>query len=182
MRKLKHHEQKLLKKVDFINWKSQNNLYYLQLMRRFRIQKREDLSLYNKYTKHILDLAKKIKELPAEDPFRTVATAQLLEKLYSMGLISTRRNLALAEKVSAAAFCRRRLPVVMVKSHMAQTIKAAVTFVEQGHVRIGPEVCRDPARLVTRNNEDFLTWTDTSAIKQHVMTYNEERDDFDIMN
>ncbi|XP_076454396.1 U3 small nucleolar ribonucleoprotein IMP3-like [Babylonia areolata] len=182
MRKLKYHEEKLLKKVDFLNWKSENNLYYIKLMRKFRIEKREDLTLYNKYTKHILDLAKKIKDLPADDPFRTVATAQLLEKLYSMGLIPTRKNLELALKVSAAAFCRRRLPVVMVKCHMAQTVKAAATFVEQGHVRIGPEVCTDPARLVTRNMEDFLTWTDTSAIKKHVMAYNEQRDDFDLMN
>ena len=36
---------------------------------------------YNKYTKHIMDLAKKIKELEPEDPFRTTATSQLLEKL-----------------------------------------------------------------------------------------------------
>ncbi|KAK7094560.1 U3 small nucleolar ribonucleoprotein protein IMP3-like [Littorina saxatilis] len=181
MRKLKYHEQKLLKKVDFIKWNTDNNLYQLQLMRRFHIQKREDLSLYNKYTKHILDLAKKIKELSPQDPFRTIATAQLLEKLYDMGLIPTRRSLALVEKVCAATFCRRRLPVVMVKSHMSQTVKAASTFVEQGHVRIGPEVCTDPARLVTRNMEDFLTWTDTSAIKKHVMAYNEQRDDFDLM-
>ncbi|KAL8559244.1 hypothetical protein ACOMHN_040368 [Nucella lapillus] len=182
MRQLKHHEKKLLKKVDFINWKAEKNLYTLKLMRKFRIEKREDLTLYNKYTKQILDLAKKIKELPAEDLYRTVATAQLLEKLYAMGLIPTRRNLELALKVSAAAFCRRRLPVVMVKCHMAQTVKAAATFVEQGHVRIGPEICRDPARLVTRNMEDFLTWTETSAIKRQVLRYNEQMDDFDLAN
>ena len=29
---------------------------------------------------------------------------------------------------------RRRLPVVMVKNHMAETLKAAVTFIEQGRI------------------------------------------------
>ena len=33
MRKLKHHEQKLLKKVDFLNWKSEHNLRELQVCR-----------------------------------------------------------------------------------------------------------------------------------------------------
>lgn len=37
---------------------------------------------YNKLTKNILDLAKKIKEMDSKDPFRASATAQLLEKLY----------------------------------------------------------------------------------------------------
>lgn len=34
MRKLKHHEQKLLKKVDFLQWKNEHNLRELQVRRR----------------------------------------------------------------------------------------------------------------------------------------------------
>lgn len=40
----------------------------------------------------------------------------LLEKLFGMGLINEKRNLQEATKVSASSFCRRRLPVVMVRS------------------------------------------------------------------
>lgn len=182
MRKLKYHEKKLLKKVDFIKWNSDNNLFQLQLMRKFFVQKREELLKYNKMTKQILDVAKKIKELDQQDPFRAASTSQLLEKAYTMGLIPTKQSLSLVEQISASSFCRRRLPVVMVKLHMAQTVKAATTFVQQGHVRVGPEVVTDPAFLVTRNMEDFLTWTDTSAIRKHVLTYNDQRDDFDLMS
>jgi U3 small nucleolar ribonucleoprotein protein IMP3 len=67
-----------------------------------------------------------------------------------MGLISTKWSLELVEKVTASAFCRRRLPVVMVRSKMADSIRLATQFVEQGHVRVGPEVVKDPAFLVTR--------------------------------
>lgn len=42
VRKLKYHEQKLLKKVDFISWEVDNNLKEVQVMKRYRIQKRED--------------------------------------------------------------------------------------------------------------------------------------------
>ena len=38
----------------------------------------------------------------------------------------------------------------MVRSKMADSIKLATQFVEQGHVRVGPEVVKDPAFLVTR--------------------------------
>lgn len=40
MRQLKHHEQKLLKKVDFLRWKNEDNLRELTVMRRYHIQAR----------------------------------------------------------------------------------------------------------------------------------------------
>jgi len=67
-----------------------------------------------------------------------------------MGLIPTKWDLALCNEVSASSFCRRRLPVVMVRSKMCGSVKMATKFVQQGHVRIGPEVVKDPAFLVTR--------------------------------
>ncbi|KPP60639.1 U3 small nucleolar ribonucleoprotein IMP3-like [Scleropages formosus] len=190
VRKLKFHEQKLLKKVDFINWEVDNNLHEVKVLRRFRIEKREDYTKYNKLSRSVRELAQKIRDLDEKDGFRTQATALLLEKLYSIGLIPTKQSLALTEKVSASSFCRRRLPSIMVSLRMAQNLKTAITFIEQGHVhildlvldiRVGPEIVTDPAFLVTRNMEDFVTWVDSSKIKQHVMNYNAERDDFDLV-
>lgn len=42
VRKLKFHEEKLLKKVDFINWKADNNIHEVKVIRQFHIRKRED--------------------------------------------------------------------------------------------------------------------------------------------
>lgn len=56
---------------------------------------------------------------------------------------------------------------------MSETIKEATKFIEQGHVRVGPEVVKDPAFLVNRSLEDFVTWVDGSAIRKHVLEYNE---------
>lgn len=55
---------------------------------------------------------------------------------------------------------------------MSETIKGATKLIEQGHVRIGPELVKDPAFLVTRTLEDFITWVDNSKIKQHILQYN----------
>lgn len=52
-------------------------------------------------------------------------------------------------------------------------MKEATKFIEQGHVRVGPEVVKDPAFLVTRSLEDFVTWVDGSAIRKHVLEYND---------
>ena len=49
-----------------------------------------------------------------------------------------------------------------------------MTFIEQGHVRVGPDTITDPAFLVTRHMEDFVTWVDTSKIKRTIARYNDE--------
>ncbi|XP_033344201.1 U3 small nucleolar ribonucleoprotein protein IMP3 [Bombus vosnesenskii] len=180
VRKLKYHEQKLLKKVDFISWEADNNLHEVKILKRYRIQKREDYTKYNKLSREIRELGEKIKEIDADHPFRIEQSALLLEKLYIMGLINTKWDLSLTQNVSASSFCRRRLPVIMVRNKMSQNLKIATQLIEQGHVRVGVEVVKDPAFLVTRNLEDFVTWVDTSAIKKHVLEYNDARDDFDM--
>jgi U3 small nucleolar ribonucleoprotein protein IMP3 len=97
--------------------------------------------------------------------------AQLLSKLYDMGVLNTSAKLSDVEnKLTVAAFCRRRLAVFMCMSKMSETVSAvcycphrpafyfisyfsrckAVKFIEQGHVRVGPDTITDPAFLVTR--------------------------------
>merc|ERR1712203_817524 len=74
-----------------------------------------------------------------------------LEKMYSIGLIPTKWNLDLCDKINASSFCRRRLPVLLVRSKMAENLKSATQLIEQGHVRVGTDIVKDPAFLVTRN-------------------------------
>lgn len=78
--------------------------------------------------------------------------------------------------------CRRRLATVLVRLKFAEHLKEAVTYIEQGHIRVGPETITDPAFHVTRNMEDFITWVDSSKIKRKVLQYNDKLDDYDLMN
>lgn len=77
-----------------------------------------------------------------------------------------KKSLVQCEKISTASFCRRRLAVVMVRLKMAETVREAATFIEQGHVRVGPDTVTDPAFHVSKSMEDFVTWVDTSKIKR----------------
>ena len=92
----------------------------------------------------------KIKQLPPDDAFRIKATEQLLEKLFNMGIINSRENIQVAEKISVSAFCRRRLAVLLCSLKFSETMKESITFIEQGHVRIGTETVTEPSMLVTR--------------------------------
>mmetsp|Transcript_6082 Transcript_6082/g.11532 ORF Transcript_6082/g.11532 Transcript_6082/m.11532 type:complete len:182 (-) Transcript_6082:532-1077(-) len=181
MRELKHHEKKLLRKVSLYSWKGEENIKVAKIIRRYHIQKREDYVAYNRICGNIQSLSAKLKTLKVDDPFRIAMTDQLLEKLFNMGLITTTKSLQKADAITTSSICRRRLPVVMVRMKMAQTMKAAITFVEQGQVRVGPNVVTDPAFLVTRNMEDFVTWVDSSKVRRTVQKYNDKLDDFDLL-
>ena len=63
MRQLKYHEEKLLKKVNFFQWKSDKNVREIQILRRYRVQNRDDYHKYNKIAGLITKLTSKLKEL-----------------------------------------------------------------------------------------------------------------------
>ncbi|KAG8754923.1 Small subunit (SSU) processome component [Serendipita sp. 396] len=182
MRELKYHEKKLLKKVDFLNWKQDHDHRETKVMRRYHLQDREDYHKYNKLCGQLRSFAHRLSLLPAQDPFRSKMEGQMLSKLYDMGVLNTTAKLSdIENKLTVAAFCRRRLAVVVCTLKMAETVSAAATFVEQGHIRVGPDTITDPAYLVTRNMEDYVTWVDTSKLRRTVMEYNDELDDFDLL-
>jgi len=181
MRKLKPHEQKLLKKVDPYYFKREENVRELKIIRRYHIQNRDDYTKYNMICGEIKMITNKLLAMEPEDRFRIEMTEHLLDKLYNMGIIHDKKSLAKCGKITASAFCRRRIPVVLVRLNMAENLKEAVTFVEQGHVRVGPNVVTDPAFLVTRTFEDFVTWVDDSKIRQKVLAYNDQLDDYTLL-
>ncbi len=181
MRQLKHHEKKLLRKVDLFSWKKEDNLRVAKILRRYHIQNREDYTSYTRIVGMVTKLSAKLKTLKPDDAFRVAMTDQLLIKLSDLGLIHQATSLKQAEDLTASTICRRRLPVIMVRLKMAETMKTAVTFVEQGQVRVGPHVVTDPAFLVTKSMEDYVTWVDTSKVRRTVQKYNDKLDDFDLL-
>jgi U3 small nucleolar ribonucleoprotein protein IMP3 len=173
LRALRWHERRLLKRADFLQWKSDAAEREVRVLRRYRIQRREDYTKYNRLVGVIHKLSSRLQALSADDPERISGTEQLLSRLYALGLISTSSSLAACERLTASSFCRRRLPVVLFRLRFASSISEAVRLVEQGHVRVGPEVVTDAALLVTRSMEDFVTWAEGSSIKAKVDAYHE---------
>jgi len=151
-------------------------------MRRYLITGRDDYKKYSSLCGMVTKLVNILKQVDPKDPFRVEMTDRLLEKLYNIGVIPTKKSLALCDKLSVSSFCRRRLATVLVRLHYAERLTEAVKYIEQGHIRVGPDTVTDPAFLVTRAFEDFVTWVDTSKIKRKVLQYNERLDDYDLLN
>lgn len=199
VRKLKHHEQKLLRKVDFTTYKGDNDHRDKKVIRQYMIQKPEDYHKYNRICgvrsaipilisvllislQSLRQLAHRLSLLPPDNAVRRKHEELLLNKLYDMGILSSKSKLSAVENnVTVSAFARRRLPVVMTRLRMAETVQAATKMIEQGHVRVGTETVTDPAYLVTRTTEDFVTWSVGSRIKKNIMKYRDQLDDFELL-
>jgi hypothetical protein len=69
MRQLKHHEQKLLKKVNFFQWKAENNVREIKVLRRYHVQDRDDYVRYNKLAGLVTKLTSQLKDLPHDVSF-----------------------------------------------------------------------------------------------------------------
>ena len=181
MRKLKYHEEKLLKKANFYSYKNENQ-NELKTIRRYHVQDREDYQKYNKIVGKVTKLVAKLESLPSSDPYRIEKTSALTKYLYDMGLINKDgQGLRACTRVNVAAFCRRRLPVVMQRLKMAESVSDAVKYIEQGHVRVGVETITDGAFHVTRTMEDHVTWVKGGTIERKIKEYTEKRDDFDLL-
>ena len=191
MRQLKHHEKKLLRKVDLYNYnhkqqkESFDTLRIAKIQRRYHLQNgRVEYIAYNKLIGQLTQLSTKLQLLSESDTFRIAMTEQLLQKCYNMGLLRSTNNMSLHDittQITVSQFCRRRLSSILVKLKMAPTCAMAVTLIEQSQIRVGPNIISSPAFLVPRTLEDYVTWVDASKIRRTVQKYNNKLDDFDLL-
>ncbi|GAB2295207.1 hypothetical protein Dimus_029382 [Dionaea muscipula] len=109
-----------------------------------------------------------------------------MHKLDSMMMKNVRRATLDADCAKGAALFFWLKNIVfhtfkLVKLRMAEFRKEAVTYIEQGHVRVGMETVADPVFHVTRNMQDFITWVDSSSFRRKVLQYHQKHDDYDVM-
>ena len=137
MRKLRHHEQRLLRHVDFSTYASEagskqgHSHRAAAVLRRFHITNRNDYTRYNRVVGLVTKLSSMLRDLDRDSPARVEMTNALLDKLYAMGILTTRKSLVQCAKLSTASFVRRRLAVVMVRLKMAENLREATEFIEQ---------------------------------------------------
>lgn len=121
---------RLLRKVDFHNYKSDNDHRENAVRQRYHLQDPLDYRKYNAMAGSLRQLAHKLSALdPETDPVRRQLESEVLDKLWRMGILKQNREqgagLSRVEReVTVSAFCRRRLAIVMVRSGMVENVKA----------------------------------------------------------
>lgn len=179
MRKLKFHEQKLMKKVDFYDWKNHSSLKKAAIVSKYRLSSRADYTHYQKIVGYIRKLAVLLKKDQGNEAFKKKLTEQLLEKLYVSGLIPDKSSLDCVDKVAVSSFLRRRLLVMLKHLKLVENLKESETYIHHGHIRVGSEVVKDPDFFVTRQVEDFITWNEASKLRKKIRSFHNQTDDYE---
>jgi U3 small nucleolar ribonucleoprotein protein IMP3 len=177
MRKLKYHEQKLLRKVNMDEWEETNSAREHAVTEKYHIAEREEYHRYNLIVGKIRRLALALAKLSDSEELKKSISAKLAGKLYALGIIESKTLLESA-KVTVSKVCSRRLSAVMAKAKMCPDIKTASRFVEHGHVILGARPVTTPGILVSRAMEGFVAWRPGSKIGRKVESFNGEEDDY----
>lgn len=176
-RRFKYPEKKMLRKVDFMQYKD-DNWHESYCIPKYNLTDREDYRRYLRLVGLMKSEMSALRVLPSSSKIRIEVTDQMLKKLYDMGLIEERLGLSEIDKLGVENFCKRRLSAVLVKQKMAGNHKLASDMIEHGHVRVGVTQVRDPAYLVPRALEPFVTWVDSSKIRKHVENFAAQAEDY----
>ncbi|EZG70626.1 U3 small nucleolar ribonucleoprotein IMP3 [Gregarina niphandrodes] len=179
--KLNYVEQKLLKKVNLFDYKD-NNVNMNRVISKFGLRSSKEYRQYNKVALEIQQLVAILRTLPSESEVRQKIGKSLLDKLYRLGIINDVSSLEVVENFGVSYLCRRRITWILKKIKMAQHTQHAIDLVQHGHIKIGNDVVKDPAMLVTRQMEDLITWADGSKYKKHISEFHDTKDDFTLLN
>lgn len=177
MRNLKYHEQKLLKKVNFLEWKKTNTTREQLVTGKYLLKGRDEYKKYNLVVGLIKKLSETLSRLKDSDPTKLVIAKKLINLLYDTGII-TEKTLLQCTKVTVSSFCERRLPMIVAKRKLVQSFAHADEFVQHGHIRVGTRIVNDTSLIIPRSMEEFVTWSDTSKIKVKIDEFNDEKDDY----
>lgn len=139
---------------------------------------------YQRIANQVNETIKSIKELNDKEhlEFKKQQFEILSNKLYEMGVLDSLNELESKSRINVERFCRRRLSYMVKVLHLAETVNSANEYITHGHIRVGPEIVKDPAFIVSRGLEDFITWSNTSKIKHTIKRFNEEYDDYEMLN
>lgn len=181
VRKLKYHESKLLKKVDFVNWKRDKSVHKATLMSQFHIHDEKEFDEYQRAVYNLQKLSQMLQQLPKDDAFRMVITKRICDRLYDLGIINLpEKGLYIIDRLHVSNFARRRLGVMMRTKKLVTDLTQADKFIQQGHVKVGPDTIRNPAYIISRKKEDFVTWADESAFRRKIGEFKGQEDDYDL--
>ncbi len=137
----------------------------LELLGRYGLRNKRELWIAKTFLSHIRRHARSLLGLPEEE--RKERERELVSKLYNMGILDNPHgtvddilNLAVEN------ILERRLQTIVYRRGLARTIYQARQFITHGHIAIGGRKVRSPGYLVSREEENLISYAPTSPIAE----------------
>jgi small subunit ribosomal protein S4 len=144
----------------------------MKIIGKYGLRNKKELWTAETIVRTLRHQARNLLALP--EPQRSEVGKSLLERLYKLGLIGKESSLDDILGLTSENVLERRLQTIILKKGMAKTIYQARQFITHGHIAINGKRVTNPGYLVTREDEDKITYALGSPIKDMMESKNEE--------
>ncbi len=136
-------------------WIKDRLIEEMELLGKYGLRNKRELWRAQTLLRRIRDKAKALLSLPPE--VRAVREAELIRKLYKMGLLESEQG-TVDEILGLTTehVLQRRLQTIVYRKGLARTIHEARQMIVHGHIAIAGRRVTSPGYLVSRDEEDLI--------------------------
>lgn len=143
-------------------WDSERMQEESVLVKEYGLRRKKELwrtnGLVSKYT------AKAKKLIKAIDDDSENEKVFLVNKLQNLNILSNGSKVEDVLAIKMRDFLERRLQTLVFRKGLARTILQARQFIIHGHIKVNEHVVISPSFLITKNNEEKITFNDLSTL------------------
>ncbi len=135
----------------------------MKIIGKYGLRNKKELWTAETIIRKVRHQARRLLALP--EPQRSEVGKGLLDRLFKLGLINKDASLDDILGLTSENVLERRLQTIVFNKGMAKTIYQARQFITHGHIAINGRRVTNPGYLVTRDEEDKITYAVGSPIK-----------------
>ena len=148
-------------------WRKETLLEEMQLVGEYGLRNKKELWIARSFIREIRAKARRLLALPPEE--RTMFEEPLISRLYKLGLVpSGEASLDDVLSLTVRDVLERRLQTIVYRKGLAKTIRQARQLITHGHIAVNSRRVRSPGYLVTRDEENFVTYYEGSPLARQV--------------
>ena len=143
-------------------WRSDILQSELKIMGQYGLRNKRELWRHKTMLSKFRGIARSLLGMPTNE--RVKLEAQLLRKLKRYGILPENAVLDDVLDLTIEDILERRLQTMVLRKGLAKSIYQARQLITHGHIAIGDRKVFSPSYLVTRDEEDKITYAPTSPL------------------
>jgi small subunit ribosomal protein S4 len=145
-------------------WIKQRLETEMKIIGKYGLRNKKELWTAETLIRKIRHQARTLLALP--EPQRSEVGKSLLDRLFKLGLVNKDASLDDILGLTSENVLERRLQTIVLKKGLANTIYQARQFISHGHISINGKRVTSPGYLISRDEEDKISYTVGSSIKE----------------
>lgn len=135
----------------------------MKIIGKYGLRNKKELWTAETIVRRVRHQARHLLALP--EPQRSEVGKSLLDRLFKLGLVSKDSSLDDILGLTSENVLERRLQTIVFKKGMAKTIYQARQFITHGHIAINGRRVTNPGYLVSKDEEDKISYAIGSPVK-----------------